>query len=106
MSDGILAVRPQGRLDSLSGPAFEKELLAHIEGGCRQMVLDFSGLNYISSAGLRVVLVAAKRMKAAGGKLVLASLNAQIHEVFEISGFNRILEIEADYAAAAARLLA
>jgi anti-anti-sigma factor len=106
MSDVIQAARPQGRLDSNSGPVFEKELLGYIEGGCRRLLLDFSELNYISSAGLRIVLVAAKRIKAAGGRLVLAALNAQVNEVFEISGFNRILDIEPDYASAAARLSA
>ncbi|MEI9981865.1 MAG: STAS domain-containing protein [Aliidongia sp.] len=106
MSDEIQAARPQGRLDSNSGPVFEKELLGYIEGGSRRLLLDFSDLTYISSAGLRVVLVAAKRMKAAGGKLVLASLSAQVAEVFEISGFNRILDIEPDYASASARLSA
>ena len=106
MSDEIQAARPHGRLDSNSDPIFEKELLAHIDGGCRRLLVDFSELTYISSAGLRVVLVAAKRMKAAGGKLVLAALSAQVREVFEISGFNRILEIEPDYTSAAARLTA
>ena len=90
MSDEIQAARPQGRLDSNSGPVFEKELLGYIESGSRRLLLDLSDLTYISSAGLRVVLVAAKRMKAAGGKLVLASLSAQVAEVFEISGFSTL----------------
>jgi anti-anti-sigma factor len=106
MSDEIKVARPEGRLDSNSGPVFEKELLAHIDGGSRRLLLDLSGLSYISSAGLRVILVAAKKMKAVGGKLVLSGLNAQVAEVFEISGFNRILDIEPDHAAAEARLSA
>lgn len=106
MSAEIQAVRPQGRLDSNSGPVFEKELLGYIDGGSRRLLLDLSELSYISSAGLRVILVAAKKMKAAGGKLVLAGLSAQVAEVFEISGFNRILDIEPDHASAEARLSA
>ena len=54
---------------------------------------SISPIFYISSAGLRIVLLAAKRMKSAGGRLVLCSLNPQIAEVFDISGFTRILDI-------------
>jgi anti-anti-sigma factor len=106
MSDEIKCARPQGRLDSNSGPIFEKELLGYIEGGCNRLLLDFSDLTYISSAGLRVVLVAAKRMKTAGGRFVLVALNAQVSDVFEISGFSRLLDIMPDYASATARLVA
>lgn len=93
MVDDICEVRPKGRLDSASGPAFEKDLLGRIESGRLRMLLNFGELQYISSAGLRIVLLAAKKMKAAGGKLALCSLNPQIAEVFEISGFSNILDI-------------
>ncbi|HEY1736558.1 MAG TPA: STAS domain-containing protein [Methylovirgula sp.] len=93
MVDDVCEVRPKGRLDSASGPAFEKDLLAQIEGGRHRMLLDFSDLQYISSAGLRIVLLAAKKMKSAGGKMALCALNPQIAEVFEISGFSNILDI-------------
>jgi anti-anti-sigma factor len=106
MSNEIKCARPRGRLDSHSGPLFEQELLEYIAGGCSRLLIDFSELTYISSAGLRVILVAAKRMKAAGGKFVLAALNDQVSEVFEISGFSRLLDIVPDYASAAARLAA
>jgi stage II sporulation protein AA (anti-sigma F factor antagonist) len=97
MADDIQVVRPQGRLDSASSPAFEKDLIGNIDGGSRLMVLDLSGLQYISSAGLRVLLLAAKRMKSGGGRLALCSLSRQISEVFEISGFNSILDIYPSY---------
>jgi anti-anti-sigma factor len=93
MSDIICEVRPAGRIDSATGPAFERDVLQQIDGGGRRLLLDFADLVYISSAGLRIVLLAAKRMKSAGGRLVLCSLSPQISEVFEISGFNRILDI-------------
>ncbi len=93
MVDDICEVRPKGRLDSASGPAFEKDLLGRIESGRLRMLLDFGELQYISSAGLRIVLLAAKKMKSAGGKMALCSLNPQIAEVFEISGFSNILDI-------------
>jgi anti-anti-sigma factor len=93
MIDTISEVRPEGRIDSITGAAFEKDLLQQIDGGHRRLLLDFAEVQYVSSAGLRVVLLAAKRMKAVGGKLALCSLNPQITEVFEISGFARILDI-------------
>ena len=55
-------------------------------------MLDLGRLDYISSAGLRVVLIAAKRLKSVGGALVLCTLNPSVREVFEISGFASILE--------------
>jgi anti-anti-sigma factor len=106
MADDIHVVRPQGRLDSGTGPAFEKDLIGNIEGGAKKLLLDFSELQYISSAGLRIVLLAAKRMRSSGGRLALCSLSRQINEVFEISGFNAILDICPSYDEAVARLSA
>jgi anti-anti-sigma factor len=93
MAEEIQVVRPQGRLDSTTSPGLEKTLLGDIDGGSRRLLLDLSDLDYISSMGLRVVLLAAKRMRAAGGKFALCALNPNISEVFEISGFSSILDI-------------
>ncbi|MFK8252755.1 STAS domain-containing protein [Ancylobacter terrae] len=82
-----LVVTPVRRLDSASSPAFEEEINARLAGGARDLVIDFSGVDYISSAGLRVILVAGKKLKAAGGRLALAGLRDNCREVFEISGF-------------------
>ena len=106
MADDITVVSPEGRLDSGSGTAFEKELLDRIDSGARKLLLDFSKLQYISSAGLRIVLLAAKRMKSAGGRMALCSLNRQINEVFEISGFSAILDIAPSHDDAVMRLSA
>jgi anti-anti-sigma factor len=106
MSDDVCEMRPKGRIDSATGPAFEKDVLGQIEAGERCMLLDFGELVYISSAGLRIVLLAAKRMKTVGGKLALCSLNSQIAEVFEISGFSRILDIHPTRDAALSKLAA
>ena len=59
----------------------------------RQLVLDFAALDYISSAGLRLVLVLAKRLKQAGGKLVIYGMQPHVREVFDISGFLAILNV-------------
>jgi anti-anti-sigma factor len=106
MADDVSEVRPHGRIDSVTGPEFERDVLQRIDGGQRRLLIDFADLVYISSAGLRIVLLAAKRMKSAGGRLVLCSLNPQITEVFEISGFNRILDIQSSRDAAISELAA
>lgn len=104
MSENILA--PKGRLDSATAPAFETEFMASAEGADR-LLIDFSGLTYISSAGLRVVLKAAKKMQSKGGRVALCSLGPQVAEVFEISGFSSLsifsIHPERDSALAALR---
>ncbi len=88
----VLVLLPQGRLDSNNAAEVEAEILEHLAAGTKRIVVDFAGLDYISSAGLRVVLVVAKRLKQAGGAFVLCRLPAHIREVFEISGFLSILK--------------
>lgn len=85
--DDILIIRPLGRLDSSSSPALEQLLTEQLDAGCQRLVLDFSGLSYISSAGLRVVLLAGKKLRASQGKIVLAALQDMVHDVFDMSGF-------------------
>lgn len=95
---------PANRLDSGNAPAFEKEVAGEIDAGAHHVLIDFSELSYISSAGLRVVLMAAKKTKAAGGKLALCCLSEAVNEVFVVSGFNNILDIQPTRDAALARL--
>lgn len=104
MADQPRVLKPKGRLDSSTGPAFEGELLQLINSGAGRLLLDFSDLVYISSAGLRVVLLAAKRLQSANGRLALCSLSPQIAEVFRISGFDAILDIHPSSESALARL--
>jgi anti-sigma B factor antagonist len=66
-----------------------------MENGTQRMILDFQELDYISSAGLRVILKATKNLKGAEGKLVLCAMQDYVKEVFEISGFDSFLPIEA-----------
>jgi anti-anti-sigma factor len=95
-----LIVAPEGRLDSNTSSGFEKDVRELLAGGARTLLMDFSGLDYMSSAGLRIVLLAAKRMKSIGGMLVICGLNETITEVFEISGFLASLNVVADRSAA------
>lgn len=91
---------PTGRLDSNSTGNAEKIVIGRMDEGASRIVFDFSGLDYISSAGLRLILVAAKRVKAAGGKLAICNMKEHIRDVFEMSGFLSILTVCPDRAEA------
>jgi anti-sigma B factor antagonist len=97
-----LVLRPSGRLDRTTSPELERVLLGQIEGGAVRLLIDLAGIDYVSSAGLRVLLVAGKRTKAAQGALALCGLKPAIREVFEISGFASLFPIHPDAAAALA----
>ena len=81
-----------GRLDTTTAPQLETELKRSI-GGIESLVMDFATLEYLSSAGLRVLLSAQKVMNKQG-KMVIRNVNETISEVFEITGFSDILTIE------------
>jgi anti-sigma B factor antagonist len=91
--NAVQVLKLAGRLDSNTSPQLEKELIGRVNEGSAQLVVDFTSLDYISSAGLRVLLMAAKRSKQTSGKLALCCLKDHIREVFEISGFFGILTI-------------
>ncbi len=91
--ESIVVVGLKGRMDSNTARVVEEKLLALIDGGSHQLVVDCAQLGYISSAGLRVLLMAAKRMTQAKGRLALAALNDDIKQVFELTGFSSIFQI-------------
>jgi anti-sigma B factor antagonist len=101
-SNDIVTIKLIGKLDSNTSAQLEEAVLALIDSGEKKLLVDGSQLDYISSAGLRVLLMAAKKLKATGGKIVLACLKDYIIEVFEIAGFNMIFQIFADIAEAQA----
>lgn len=82
-----------GNLDSATSPRAQQELEAILAGGGRKLAVDFSSLDYISSAGLRVLLGIAKQLGAKGGALRTFGLNQTVREVFDISGFSMILPV-------------
>jgi anti-sigma B factor antagonist len=82
-----------GRLDSNTSPDFEKRLSEVIRQGTRRLVVDCGALDYISSAGLRVILKATKDIKRAEGRFVLCAMKDYVREVFEIAGFDTFLPI-------------
>ncbi len=85
--NGTTILGLKGRLDSNTSDDFEKKLLGLILGGENRLVLDFTELDYISSAGLRVLLKAAKELKRNNGSISFCSLKEYIREIFELSGF-------------------
>ncbi len=82
-----------GSLDSNTSPASQQAIDEILAGGAKKMVADFTALDYISSAGLRVLLGTAKKLTTAGGALHLFGLNDSVREVFQISGFSTILSV-------------
>jgi anti-anti-sigma factor len=82
-----------GNLDSNTSPQAQQTLDGILAGGGRKLVIDFTALDYISSAGLRVLLGTAKRLRGTGGALRLFGLNETVREVFQISGFSTILAV-------------
>ncbi len=82
----------EGRLDTMTAPELEKELAGSLDSA-DSLVLDFTALNYISSAGLRVLLSAHKQMSAKRG-LTIKNVNEIVREVFDVTGFSDILTIE------------
>ena len=85
-------IKVDGRLDTNTAPSLDKTINEDI-GDTKNLVLDFSGLEYISSAGLRVLLSAQKKMQKVG-TMKLINVSAEVNEVFDITGFADILNIE------------
>ncbi|WP_366657409.1 STAS domain-containing protein [Fodinicurvata sp. EGI_FJ10296] len=88
-----VVLEPQGRIDSSTSKSFEERLMQALDRGPTAVIVDLSNVEYVSSAGLRVLLVAAKKIKSAGNQLILCGLSSHIREVFDISGFSAIFVI-------------
>lgn len=100
-------LRVQGRLDHSHAKDFEAALAPHLvacTAAGTPLVLDFSDVVYISSVGLRVLLLAAKQVKAQQGRIAIAALSPIVTEVFQVSHFNLVLSVYPDVAAAATGL--
>jgi anti-anti-sigma factor len=102
--DGHVVVALSGRIDSTAAVEFEEKLIEVIDSGTNVMIVDFLHVQFISSAGLRVLLLAAKKVKPTGGKLILSDMSKDVREVFDISGFSSIFEIQDNVAKAIASL--
>lgn len=100
--DEILVLELVGRLDTKTSGVFEKTVSTHLGEGQRRFILDLAGMEYVSSAGLRIFLVLAKKVSGGTGSLALCGLNAQVKEVFDIAGFTRLFTLAATRAEALA----
>ena len=90
LDDGKLTLKVQGRLDTNTSPDLEAALSFE---GVREVTFDFSELEYISSAGLRILMKAQKALMAAGGKMLVASPNVTVKSILDITGMSSIFTI-------------
>ena len=92
-ANGKLTVYIEGNIDTSTAPTVQ-EYLAKEMGGAKELVIDFSKVEYISSAGLRVLLFAQKSMKKQGGSLLVVHVNSDIMETLELTCFTDIINIQ------------
>lgn len=91
--DDTLVVSVEGRMDTVSAPEFDTRIEELLNQGEKGFVLDFGKLEYVSSAGLRSVLVAAKKAKAAGGNVCCCDLQSMVKKVFDLADFASIIPV-------------
>jgi anti-anti-sigma factor len=91
--NGIVSIVIKGRLDADSSAEAEKVVKDALGGETNRLLFNLRGLEYLSSAGLRVLLSAAKEMRRREGKIVLCALNEFVKEIFEVSGFQSLIPI-------------
>jgi len=99
-----IVVSISGRLDAVTAPEYEKRIRELIDSGNSYFVVDFEQLDYISSAGLRGLLLMAKLLSAKGGRACLANVNGNVRSVFDMCGFNTVFKMENSVAEALAVL--
>lgn len=88
----ILTLAVSGRVDTTNAKEFEDEVIPSLDG-VKNLSMDFAGLEYISSAGLRVLLLAIKQMNKQGS-MVIQNASEMVKEIFEVTGFSDLVEIE------------
>lgn len=101
--DETLVVAPSGRLDANSAESFQQQLLDHVEAGSRAILLDLAELEYVSSAGLRALLMTARSLQAKGGRLEVCAARGEVLDVLQMTGFDGFVTVHADREAALAK---
>jgi anti-anti-sigma factor len=102
--EGVVVIAPTGRIDTTTSGTVDEAIRRAVDGGARALVVDFAEIEYISSAGLRVFLVLAKRMRDLQGRLVLCGMPEPVRQVFRLAGFMPLFLIEPSRDAALAKL--
>jgi stage II sporulation protein AA (anti-sigma F factor antagonist) len=92
--NGVTLLAPAGRIDTTTSPALDDELTRLVDAGTRDVLVDLGRVDYISSAGLRVLLVLAKRLGTERGRLVLCCLDGPVRQVFDLAGFLPLFTVE------------
>ena len=90
---GAVVLSLAGRIDTVAAPMLEQAVNRAIDAGDRKILLDFSGVSYISSGGLRVLLVSAKKLKDPGDRFGLCCLTADVLKVLRLAGFTSLFSI-------------
>ena len=88
-----LTVKPEGRLDTATSPALQKELQQYMDG-VRDILMDFEKVEYISSGGLRLLLATQQQMEDRGGSMRLIHVNALVLDIFDLVGFMDVVTVE------------
>jgi anti-sigma B factor antagonist len=93
MADPVEVVKIEGRIDANNAPAMEAAINAPLDKGAKKIVVDLSGVEYMSSAGLRVLLASLKKVRSSGGEMRLAGMQPFVKEVFDMTGFSRLFTV-------------
>jgi anti-sigma B factor antagonist/stage II sporulation protein AA (anti-sigma F factor antagonist) len=86
-------LRLEGRLDAVTSPALERQISTLLEEQQQKLLIDFAKVDYLSSAGMRLLLASTKKLKARGGTCVLCNVNEEVMEIIKMAGFERILHL-------------
>ena len=95
---GIVVLNLKGRVDATNSGQVHDKVMEEIKNGCNKMIINFSDVNYVSSAGLRVLIFTTKSFAKNSGSFSVCSLNANIMKIFEISGLVNLFTIHDDLA--------
>lgn len=91
--EGKKILRIAGKIDASSAPILEKQINSLLESDLKKLLLDFTRVEYLSSAGMRLLLSATKKLKAREGRVVICGMNREVMEIIKMAGFERILHI-------------
>lgn len=90
--NGVKIISIEGSIDTLTAPDFEKQVLNALDG-VKKLILDFSNVQYVSSAGLRSILLLNEKMEETG-EMTIKNINEEVREVFEMTGFDELINLE------------
>jgi anti-anti-sigma factor len=100
----IVAIEPAGSIDARAARDFEQQVLGHLASGTRQLMIDLAKVDLMTGPGIRVLILLAQRLQAAGGALMLCALNEQMRSAFDVAGLSQQFQFAASRTEALARL--